>query len=77
MAERIPFDLPEQWDLENMDRLQLLDYLEAIREQIAQLDAEEPADPESEDYDEWGDRHEALEDLADDLWDRLDAMDDL
>ena len=40
-------------------------------------DAEEPADPESEDYDEWGDRHEALEDLADDLRDRLDAMDDL
>ena len=75
MAERIPFDPSSRWDPEKMDRGELLDSLAAIRAQIDQLDTEEPDDMESEAYDEWGDRHEALEDLADDLQDRLDALD--
>ena len=31
---------------------------------------------DSEAYDAWGDRHEALEDLADDILDRLDELDE-
>ena len=59
-------------DLEAMDRAELLDYLAAVRQWIARLDQEEPEDMDSEAYDAWGDRHEALEDLADDILDRLD-----
>ena len=49
-------------DLEGMDREQLLDRLER----------EEPEDMESEDYEDWARRHEALEDLADDILDLLE-----
>ena len=74
MAEIIPFDAFAQWDLEEMDRAQLLSCLEAVRAQIAQLDEEEPADMESEAYDDWGDRHEELEDLADEIMEHLEAL---
>ena len=74
MAEIIPFDTFAQWDLEEMDRAQLLSCLEAVRAQIAQLDEEEPADMESEAYDDWGDRHEELEDLADEIMEHLEAL---
>lgn len=63
-------------DLEAMDRAELLDYLAAVRQWIARLDQEEPEDMDSEAYDAWGDRHEALEDLADDILDRLDELDE-
>ena len=59
-------------DLDGMSREQLEDYLQAVREQIARLDEEEPADMESEAYEDWGGRHEELEDLADELMDRLE-----
>ena len=35
-------------------------------------DLEEPEDMESEDYEDWARRHEALEDLADDILDLLE-----
>ena len=41
---------------------------------IARLDEEEPEDMDSEAYETWGDRREELEDLADDLRDRLDEL---
>ena len=41
---------------------------------IDRLDEEEPEDMESEAYEAWGDRHEALEDLADDIQDRLEEL---
>lgn len=63
-------------DLEAMDRAELLDYLATVRAWIAGLDGEEPEDMDSEAYDAWGDRHEALEDLADDILDRLDELDE-
>ena len=40
------------------------------------LDEEEPEDMDSEAYDDWGDRHEELEDLADEITDRLEAWAD-
>ena len=67
-------------DLEAMGRAELLDCLAAVRQRIARLDQEEPEDMDSETYDNWADRlrldrHEALEDLADDILDRLDELD--
>ena len=53
-------------------RERLLARLEAVRIQIAQLDQEEPQDMASEAYEAWADRHEALEDLEDDLMELLE-----
>ena len=53
----------------------LLARLTQVKEQIARLDLEEPEDMASEAYEIWGGRREALEDLADDLMDRLDELD--
>jgi len=61
-------------DPEQMNREELTDYLEQLQALIAQLDAEEPADMESEAYEDWGDRHEELEDLVDDVLDRLEEL---
>ena len=44
----------------------------ALLEQIAQLDAREPEDMESEEYEAWADEHEELEDLLDEIQDLLD-----
>ena len=59
-------------DLEGMGREQLLDRLERARAALERLDREEPEDMESEDYEDWARRHEALEDLADDILDQLE-----
>ena len=56
-------------------RQALLARLTQVQEQIARLDLEEPEDMASEAYEIWGGRREALEDLADDLMDRLDELD--
>ena len=55
-----------------MDREELAACLKEVRERIADLDEREPADMESEEYDAWGDLHEELEDLADEIMDRLE-----
>ena len=74
--ETTPFSafLARQPDLTSMGREELEDYLETVRDWIARLDEEEPEDMESEAYEAWGDRHEALEDLADDIMDRLEEL---
>ena len=59
-------------DLEGMGREQLLDRLERARAALERLDREEPEDMESEGYEDWARRHEALEDLADDILDLLE-----
>ena len=77
MAHIIDFPhLPDWEDLETMSRQELLNCLETVQEQIARLDEEEPEDMDSEAYDDWGDRHEELEDLADEITDRLEAWED-
>ena len=77
MAHIIDFpQLPDWEDLEAMSRQELLNCLETVQEQIARLDEEEPEDMDSEAYDDWGDRHEELEDLADEITDRLEAWAD-
>ena len=77
MAQIMDFaGFQEEPELESMDREQLEEYLRQVRERIAQLDEEEPADMNSEAYEVWGDVHEDLEDLADEIVDRLEELDE-
>lgn len=64
-------DLPE---IDELDKEELKACLKNLRERIAALDEQEPRNMESEEYDLWGERHELLEDLVDDILDRLDDM---
>ena len=66
------FDFEAFRDPGDMDREELLAYLETLKARIAELDEAEPADMESEEYDAWGDAHEELEDLVDEVLDLLD-----
>ena len=61
-------------DLDLMDKEALLAYLEQLRSRIEELDAAEPKNMASEEYEEWGDLHEELEDIVDDILDRLEDM---
>ena len=76
MAKIIDFNQfrNEEPDLDSMDKEALLAYLEQLRGQIEELDAAEPKNMNSEAYEEWGDLHEELENLVDDVLDRLDEM---
>ena len=76
MGDIIQFPhLPEEEpDIYEMDPEQLKEYLAQLRAQIALLDEEEPADMESEEYESWGEQHEELEDLVDDVLDRLEVL---
>ena len=67
MAEIIAFGASP--DLDVMDRQALTAYLAEIRRRIAAL---EPENMSSEAYDEWSEEHEQLEDLADDILDRIE-----
>ena len=46
----------------------------ALLAKIAQLDAREPEDMNSEEYEAWADEHEELEDLLDEIQDLLDEV---
>ena len=74
MAEFLEFDGGFAPDIEAMDREELQACLQEVRERIADLDEREPADMNSEEYEAWGERHEELEDLADEILDRLDEL---
>lgn len=71
MADILAF--PVEPDLGAMSAEELKELLEAVRAQFAALDAQEPEDMMSEAYEAWGERHEALEDLADDILERLEG----
>lgn len=53
-------------------RASLLEQKEALLAQLAQLNAREPEDMDSELYEQWADEHEELEDLLDEIQDLLD-----
>ena len=72
MADIIKF--PATPDVDELDRDALRRLLEDTLARIAALEEQEPEDMESEAYEAWSDRHEHLEDLADDICDRLDDM---
>ena len=75
MADILNFsDFTEEPELETLSREELRAYLKSLRDRIEALDREEPADMNSEADELWGDRHEELEDLADEVLDLLDEL---
>lgn len=70
MAEIIDFEA----DMDEMDREALLALREGLEMKLAELDAREPGDMQSEAYEQWGERHEELEDLLDEVMDRLEEL---
>ncbi len=61
-------------DPATMDAPELRAYLADIREELEAMDQDEPEDETSEEFVDWAEEHEALEDLADEIIDRLDSL---
>lgn len=75
MAEQILFpDFREEPDWDRLDQEGLCRYRAQIRSRMERLEAREPEDMESEGYEAWADDHEILEDLLEDVQDRLDQL---
>ena len=64
----------EEPDMDAMNRRALEEYLCELRGRLAQFDEQEPENMTDEAYEQWGERHEELEDLADEVLERLDDM---
>lgn len=60
-------------DTDSLSIPALEEYRARVNAAIALLDEQEPADQESEEYEDWGDLHEELEDLLDDILDALEG----
>ena len=54
------------------DKEYLLAQLTELRAMVEELDTQEPEDMDSEEYEQWGQAHEELEDQIDDILDLLD-----
>lgn len=67
-------EFPQTPDIQAMELPALTAYLEQLREKIAVLDESEPKNMNSDAYEVWGEEHEALEDLVDEVLDRLDEL---
>ena len=61
-------------DPETMELSELRAYLADVRCELEDMDADEPEDETSEEFVDWAERHEELEDLADEIVERLEAM---
>ena len=73
MGEVINFrDYQEEPDIFAMNAEELEAYLQQLRERIAELDQKEPRNMMSEAYEAWGELHEELEDMVDEVLDLLD-----
>lgn len=60
--------------LDTMDPEELRAYLSDIRQELEAMDEDEPEDETSEEFVDWAEEHEALEDLVDEIIDRLEAL---
>ena len=67
-----PGNEPEELDFADMDEDQLRACLEELRDRLADLDRQEPADMNSEAYETWAEEHEDLEDMMDEVLGLLD-----
>lgn len=61
-------------DPDTMDPEELRAYLSDIRQELEAMDEDEPEDETSEEFVDWAEAHEALEDLVDEIIDRLEAL---
>lgn len=57
-----------------MDPEELRAYLSDIRQELEAMDEDEPEDETSEEFVDWAEEHESLEDLVDEIIDRLEAL---
>lgn len=57
-----------------MDPEELRAYLSDVRCELETLNEDEPEDETSEEFVDWAEEHEALEDLADEIIDRLESL---
>ena len=65
---------PDRPEVADMNPEELRQYWQEIKDKIADLDEEEPEDMDSEAYDDWADRHEMLEDIRDEIEERLEEF---
>lgn len=61
-------------DPAEMTRLELSHALEEVLAELADMDAQEPGGETSEEFVDWAEAHEDLEDLADELTERLEEL---
>lgn len=61
-------------DPDTMDPEELRAYLSDIRQELEAMDEDEPEDETGEEFVDWAEEHEALEDLVDEIVDRLEAL---
>ena len=57
-----------------MEPEELRAYLEDVRCELETMDEEEPEDETGEEFVDWAERHEELEDLADEIVEQLEAL---
>lgn len=67
-------DLTDMPDVEDMDLDTLKSYRDQITAAIRQLDKAEPKNEQSEEYDQWAEDHEELEDILDEILDRMEDL---
>lgn len=75
MAEgkSIPFPAQDPWErMEGMTAEELTEFLAELLGQRQEMDAAEPDEADEEAYETWADAHEELEDLIDEVRDRLE-----
>ena len=65
---------PDRPEVADMNPEELRQYWQEIKDKIADLDEEEPEDMDSEAYNDWADRHETLEDIRDEIEERLEEF---
>ena len=69
----IPFPAQDPWErMEGMTAEGLAEFLAELLAQRQEMDAAEPDEANEEAYETWADAHEELEDLIDEVRDRLE-----
>ena len=61
-------------DPKTMEPEELRAYLEDVHCELETMDEEEPEDETGEEFVDWAERHEELEDLADEIVEQLEAL---
>ena len=69
----IPFPAQDPWvRMDGMTAEELAEFLAELLGQRQEMDAAEPDEADEEAYETWADAHEELEDLIDEVRDRLE-----
>lgn len=69
----VPFPAQDPWErMEGMAEEELAEFLVELLGQRQEMDAAEPDEADEEAYETWADAHEELEDLIDEVRDRLE-----